>query len=108
MTLPDARVELYIDHIAGVTENKAIFDALAAEREAIPGAFVNRWSLKRPFLRLCSYSNAHMRVAAQVAIPINVAGYTTVTLENCVPVSCLWLLTLVSNLLSFTIAILCS
>jgi hypothetical protein len=35
----DARVELYIDHIAGVTENKAIFDALAAEREAIEAAF---------------------------------------------------------------------
>ena len=35
----DARVELYIDHIAGVTENKAIFDALAVEREAIEAAF---------------------------------------------------------------------
>ena len=35
----DARVELYIDHIAGATENKAIFDALVAEREAIEAVF---------------------------------------------------------------------
>jgi hypothetical protein len=35
----DARVELYINHIAGVTENEAIFDALAAERGAIEAAF---------------------------------------------------------------------
>jgi hypothetical protein len=35
----DARVELYIDRGGAVEENKAIFDALAADREAIEATF---------------------------------------------------------------------
>jgi hypothetical protein len=35
----DARVELYIDRDGDVKENKAIFDALAADKEAIEATF---------------------------------------------------------------------